>query len=67
MTAVEYLIKQIFSEEDKSFLEFYNGEIQQANELFEQQIKDAWNNGVLAKTFEIQFEQYYNETYKPST
>jgi hypothetical protein len=67
MTAVEFLLKQIFSEEDKSFLEFYNGEIQRANKLFEQQIIDAHVHGHNApsstlKNFDA--KQYYLETYK---
>jgi len=74
MTAVEFLLKQIFSEEDKSFLEFYNGEIQRANKLFEQQIIDAHVDGfkecekIHEEAFFIQdlSEKYYNETYKPS-
>jgi hypothetical protein len=60
MTAVEWLIEQICSEHTDAWKE----EIKQALEMENQQIKNAWNNGVLAKTFEIQFEQYYNETYK---
>jgi hypothetical protein len=63
MTAVEWLIKQIFNEEDESFFEFYNGEIKRANELFEQQIKDAYNDGQAIPPFDYA-EKYYNETYK---
>jgi hypothetical protein len=72
MTAVEFLIKQIFSEDDKSFLEFYNGEIKRAKEMEKQQIKDAYVDGfkecekIHEEAFFIQdlSEQYYNETYK---
>jgi hypothetical protein len=73
MTAVEFLLKQIFSEDDKSFLEFYNGEIQRANKLFEQQINDAFNAGVNSEDYFYpnsmftESETYYNETYKNET
>jgi len=63
MTAVEWLIEQICGEHTDAWKE----EIKHAKEMEKQQIIDAWNNGVLAETFEMQFEQYYNETYKPST
>ena len=60
MTAVEWLIEQILKH-DKSFIEFYNAEIQQAKEMEKQQIidaKDCWFED------ERDGEQYYNETYK---
>jgi hypothetical protein len=65
MTAVEWLQNELFTEEymRNNLFEIF----EQALEMEKQQIKDAWNNGVLAETFEMQFEQYYNETYKPST
>jgi hypothetical protein len=72
MTAVEFLLKQIFSEDDKSFLEFYNGEIKRALELEKHQIIDAYVDGfkecekIHEEAFFIQdlSEQYYNETFK---
>jgi hypothetical protein len=73
MTAVEFLIKQIFSEDDKSFFEFYNAEIKRANKLFEQQINDAFNAGVNSEDYFYpnsmftESETYYNETYKNET
>jgi hypothetical protein len=67
MTAVEFLIEQIFSEEDKSFLEFYNGEIQRALEMEKQQIENAFQYKFFHPYAENEPEQYYNETYKPST
>jgi hypothetical protein len=72
MTAVEWLIENILKH-DKSFVEFYNAEIEQALEMEKQQIIDA--HGVKTTRGErqgISFwesktgEQYYNETYKPS-
>lgn len=62
MTAVEWLKFRY-----KNNINLMDYDFEQAIEMEKQQIKDAWNNGVLAETFEMQFEQYYNETYKPST
>ena len=67
MTAVEFLIQQILKH-DKSFIEFYNAEIQQAIEMEKQQIIEA--HGLIAKLQEdgshklISGETYYDETYK---
>jgi SMC interacting uncharacterized protein involved in chromosome segregation len=63
MTAVEWLVQQILKH-DKSFVEFYNAEIQQANELFEQQIIDAYIEGYSSNLNAGDSEKYYNETYK---
>ena len=43
--------------------------LKQANKLFEQQIKDAWKSGDTNGRIGIlkTKEQYYDETYKPST
>jgi hypothetical protein len=66
-TAVEWLAQQILKH-DKSFVEFYNAEIQQAKEMEKQQIIEA--HGLIAKLQEdgshklISGETYYNETYK---
>jgi hypothetical protein len=59
MTAVEFFIQQILKH-DKSFIEFYNAEIQQALEMEKKQIKDACNYG----DFEELGEKYYYETFK---
>jgi hypothetical protein len=42
MTAVEFLIEQILKH-DKSFIEFYNAEIQQAKEMEKQQIEKMYS------------------------
>lgn len=61
MTAVEWLIEKIMKH-DKSFIEFYGAEIEQANKIFEQQIIDAWEDG--KDSFSTRSaEQYCNETY----
>lgn len=44
----------------KSFLDLF----EQAKEMEKQQIKDAYTIPYMLKD---DFEQYYNETYKPST
>ena len=70
MTAVEFLVQQICGEHTDAWKE----EIQKALELEKQQIMEA--HGVKTTRRErqgISFwesktgEQYYNETYKPST
>ncbi len=38
--------------------------LEQANEMFEKQIMDAWNEGHFEITGCIDAEQYYNETFK---
>jgi hypothetical protein len=62
MTAVEFLIQQILKH-DKSFIEFYNAEIQQAKEMEKQQIMEAYDYGQAIPPFDYA-EKYYNETYK---
>jgi hypothetical protein len=68
MTAVEWLIENILKH-DKSFVEFYNAEIEQAIELEKQQIIDAYKKGYMfgMQNRNPKSEEYYNETYKPST
>jgi hypothetical protein len=44
MTAVEFLVQQILKH-DKSFIEFYNAEIQQSLELEKQQLDQAEQDG----------------------
>jgi hypothetical protein len=57
-TAVEWLVQQI---KDSKFLEAFEEEINQANELFEKQIINAYKEGVDGTKLA---EQYYNETFK---
>jgi hypothetical protein len=59
-TAVEWFFENLNSHKIEANA---NELFEQAKEMEKQQIVDAWNNGVLAETFEMQFEQYYNETY----
>jgi hypothetical protein len=62
-TIVDYLHQQLllaFGDELKDL----RGLFVIAKEVEEKQLKDAWNNGVLAKTFEKTFSQYYNEKYE---
>ncbi len=62
MTAVEKFIENILKH-DKSFVEFYNAEIQQAKEMEKQQIMEAYDYGQAIPPFDYA-EKYYNETYK---
>jgi hypothetical protein len=69
MTAVEFLVQQILKH-DKSFVEFYNAEIEQASELFEKQIIEAYKDGRSdqqskdGRFYNRNSEYYYNKTYK---
>ena len=74
MTAVEWLEEQF--EESYSYInEIFKETINQAKEMEKQQIKNAYVDGfkecekIHEEAFFIQdlSEQYYNETYKPST
>jgi hypothetical protein len=72
MTAVEFLYERLERMIPRTALYNMDKEdyFKQANELFEQQIKDAFNAGVNSEDFfcppfEIsESEQYYNKTYK---
>jgi archaellum component FlaF (FlaF/FlaG flagellin family) len=63
-TAVEWLFSQIPFEWSSSKAAFEA--LQQANEMHEQQIRNAYNTGWdNAETYaEVSTDQYYNETYK---
>jgi hypothetical protein len=76
MTAVEFIVKQLdfLNRERKENLidaETYFKDkislVQQANELFEQQIKDAFQYKFFHPYVDNEPEQYYNETYKNET
>jgi|LakMenEpi03Aug12_release.lakeMendotaPanAssembly.Ray.scaffolds.fasta_scaffold2816551_1 hypothetical protein len=67
-TAVEWLVEQLqykfsitfaFDTED---LDDFNITIQQANEMFEQQIEDAWKDGFFEKSDSSKI--YYHKTFK---
>jgi hypothetical protein len=62
MTAVEFLIQQILKH-DKSFIEFYNAEIEQALELEKQQIENAYDYYRCVGNYNSGIE-YYNEIHK---
>lgn len=63
MTAVEFLVQQICGKHTDA----WKKEIEQANELFEQQIKDAFQYKFFHPYVDNEPEQYYNETYKNET
>ena len=65
-TAVEKFIENILKH-DKSFVEFYNAEIEQAFQIEKEQIIDAHVTGHNASSSTIKqhdAEKYYNDTYK---
>jgi hypothetical protein len=78
-TAVEWLVEQLTEVERKNWInnkilpigknslakQIFDGIIEQANEMFEQQITNAWNNGY--REFydgSSTPEEYYKETFK---
>jgi hypothetical protein len=63
MTAVEWLkenLPSLFLEDSGHYAELF----EQANELFEQQIKDAYIEGYSSNLNAGDSEKYYNETFK---
>jgi hypothetical protein len=65
-TAVDYLVEQLIKQGFFKRLPIIA--IQQASQMEKEQMKEAaldnvTTNEKLRKIFEIQFEQYYNETY----
>jgi hypothetical protein len=62
-TAVEWLVDELY----KQGISLYTPElIAEANKLFENQIKNSWNDGLWGKLREGEdnAESYYNETFK---
>lgn len=59
MTAIEWLIDQI---DNKG--KWRNEVLNQAKEIEKQQIIDAYVSGEHQQGFEVEAEQYYNETFK---
>jgi hypothetical protein len=67
-TAVEWLVSKL----PQRMLNYLEEEIEQAKEMFEQQIIDARVNAPLLNTeyksdYVIEAEQYYNQTFGKST
>jgi hypothetical protein len=61
-TAIEWLLSQKMALTSEEFDEI----VQQAKEMEKQQIIDAYKYGNQSDVY-FKPEQYYNETYKPST
>jgi len=64
-TAVEWLVEQIMKH-DKSFLQFYGAEIEQAKEMEKEQHGKTWDEAIDEYSKYNTFEKYYNETYNKS-
>jgi hypothetical protein len=67
MTAVEWFAKELYEKfEMKGDGKVFDDLLNQSNKLFENQIKDAWNDGLWGKLREGEdnAESYYNETFK---
>jgi hypothetical protein len=62
-TAVEWLIEKHFGSIENCSPNFRK-HIEQANKIFEEQIKEAWIDGVTNWDSEKEAQQYYNETFK---
>jgi hypothetical protein len=62
-TAVEWLIEKHFGSIENCSPNFRK-HIEQAKEMFEEQIKEAWFDGVTNWDSEKEVEDYLNETFK---
>jgi hypothetical protein len=68
MTAVEWFAKELYEKfEMKGDGKVFDDLLNQSNKLFENQIVNAWNDGLWGKLREGEdnAESYYNETFKP--
>ncbi len=67
-TAVEWIVNEIQTKYDKSFVEFYGAEIEQAKEMEKEQIVEAHLDGQSIDEKQrygvSDAKQYYNETFK---
>jgi hypothetical protein len=62
-TAVEWLVEWL-KNNPISYGNSYDKAIEQANKMFEEQIKEAWVDGVINWDSEKEVEDYLNETFK---
>jgi hypothetical protein len=67
-TAVDYLIQELFTVHDENF--DFNPVFEKAKEMEKEQMKLAcvrteYEDKAWQKLMEKQFEQWYNETFKP--
>jgi len=72
-TAVEFMASELLYLDNEYNMKLINKNeyqakrkeiIEQANKIFEEQIKDAWFDGVTNWDSEKEVEEYYNETFK---
>jgi hypothetical protein len=63
-TAVEWLVNEIQTKHDKSFLEFYGSEIEQAKEMEKEQLECAWNSSDQNMRFQFSSSAYKGITFK---
>jgi hypothetical protein len=72
-TAVEFIASELLYLDNEYDMKLINKNeyqakrkeiIEQANKIFEEQIKDAWFDGVTNWDSEKEVEEYYNETFK---
>jgi hypothetical protein len=62
-TATEWMFKQLWEEPKDKFT--WNAILMKANEMFEQQIIDAYAQGFIeSEVMDKGAEQYYNQKYK---
>lgn len=69
ISSVEWLINEIQSKHDKSFIEFYGSEISQAKEMEREQIIAAYRDGRSDQQSSYQLAQYHrsSENYYTQT
>lgn len=65
-TAVEFIVEKLtpFNWTKEQMQEHYKDAIEQANKMFEEQIKDAWFDGVTNWDSEKEVEDYINKNFK---
>lgn len=63
-TAVEWLQDTWLNYPDLCSYDKIQEWFEQANKMFEEQIKNAWVDGVINWDSEKESQQYYNETFK---
>ena len=61
-TAVEWLVKEL--ELDTRFNGIFKDVIDQANEMFKEQVIEGYKNGDWERGYDDEAEQWYNQTYK---
>lgn len=63
-TAVEWLVDEILMPEYGHLPEWVIDKVNEANQMFKEQVIDSYNEGTINWDSEKEAEQYYNENFK---